>query len=566
MGHKMNWNNENVSRVLNYENLINILDECTSGCIYVYDLTNDYYTISHKALDIFALDSVSFDNAAEKLNEVIYPDDIEMLANDINRIKQNKSGRHDLEYRWYNKEKKPVWINCRGEAVYDKENDVLYLVGAIEEIGSIRKYDNTTNLYSESMLEKNYFMMDNNSEKKRGYMLLIGVDNFKAVNEKYGVKTGDEVLADIAGCIIQCVGDTKSVYRLSGDEFAILMTRHGTDEEIVEKAKLLYKYIRVRVDNMIKERNYSIFYTISGGADIFESGRDSFDSVIQNARFALHEAKLKGRNTFVAYSKEQYEAYIHKMDIQEHLRSSIINGFNGFEVYYQPIFNTSCNAIKGAEALIRWNSDKYGFMSPVDFIPLLEESSLIIPLGKWIITQAVQQCKKWCGIIPDFTVNINLSFVQVIKSDIVGDAMECITQEDISHKNIVFEVTESGELENNPMVRNVLRSFELLGFKLAIDDFGTGYSNLRYIRDMTFGIIKIDRMFVQNIDSNAENYSLVEYVIDMAHKLGIKVCVEGVETAEELVCVKALGADCIQGYYYGKPMPADEFESKFIRN
>lgn len=229
------------------------------------------------------------------------------------------------------------------------------------------------------------------------------------------------------------------------------------------------------------------------------------------------------------------------MDIQEHLRSSIINGFNGFEVYYQPIFNTSCNAIRGAEALIRWNSDKYGFMSPVDFIPLLEESSLIIPLGKWIITQAVQQCKKWCGIIPDFTVNINLSFVQVIKSDIVGDAMECITQEDISHKNIVFEVTESGELENNPMVRNVLRSFELLGFKLAIDDFGTGYSNLRYIRDMTFGIIKIDRMFVQNIDSNAENYSLVEYVIDMAHKLGIKVCVEGVETAEELVCVKALG-------------------------
>ena len=126
-------------------------------------------------------------------------------------------------------------------------------------------------------------------------MLLIGVDNFKAVNEKYGVKTGDEVLADIAGCIIQCVGDTKSVYRLSGDEFAILMTRQGTDEEIVDKAKLLYKYIRVRVDNMIKERNYSIFYTISGGADIFESGRDSFDSVIQNARLHYMKQNSKGQ-------------------------------------------------------------------------------------------------------------------------------------------------------------------------------------------------------------------------------------------------------------------------------
>ena len=546
--------------------VIDLLNPCIDDHLYVYDFTNDYYYISPHAAERFPIPGTAFHNVIENHRHFVYAPDLAALQTDLNDLIAGRKDFHNMQYRWIDKKGQPVWINCRGEAVYDKENDVLYLVGAIEEIGSIRKYDNTTNLYSESMLEKNYFMMDNNSEKKRGYMLLIGVDNFKAVNEKYGVKTGDEVLADIAGCIIQCVGDTKSVYRLSGDEFAILMTRQGTDEEIVDKAKLLYKYIRVRVDNMIKERNYSIFYTISGGADIFESGRDSFDSVIQNARFALHEAKLKGRNTFVAYSKEQYETYIHKMDIQEHLRSSIINGFNGFEVYYQPIFNTSCNAIKGAEALIRWNSEKYGFMSPVDFIPLLEESSLIIPLGKWIITQAVQQCKKWCGIIPDFTVNINLSFVQVIKSDIVGDAMECITQEDISHKNIVFEVTESGELENNPMVRNVLRSFELLGFKLAIDDFGTGYSNLRYIRDMTFGIIKIDRLFVQNIDSNTENYSLVEYVIDMAHKLGIKVCVEGVETAEELECVKALGADCIQGYYYGKPMPADEFESKFIRN
>ena len=345
------------------------------------------------------------------------------------------------------------------------------------------------------------------------------------------------------------------MYRLSGDEFAILMTRQGTDEEIVEKAKLLYKYIRVRVDNMIKERNYSIFYTISGGADIFESGRDSFDSVIQNARFALHEAKLKGRNTFVAYSKEQYETYIHKMDIQEHLRSSIINGFNGFEVYYQPIFNTSCNAIKGAEALIRWNSDKYGFMSPVDFIPLLEESSLIIPLGKWIITQAVQQCKKWCKIIPDFTVNINLSFVQVIKSDIVGDAMECITQEDISHKNIVFEVTESGELENNPMVRNVLRSFELLGFKLAIDDFGTGYASYARLKNVNADLLKIDGSFIRNIVSNSLDYQIVASICHLARMKKMRVVAEYVENEEIREAVLSLGIDYMQGYLIGKPQP-----------
>lgn len=187
-------------------------------------------------------------------------------------------------------------------------------------------------------------------------------------------------------------------------------------------------------------------------------------------------------------------------------------------------------------------------MSPVDFVPLLEESALIIPLGKWIIENAVRQCKAWVSVYPDFIMNINLSFVQIIKSDILKDAVELLEQYELSAEHVVFEVTESGELENNTAVKHVLNSFNNKSLNLAIDDFGTGYSNLRYIRDMMFGIIKIDRLFIKDINESSQNYTLVKYVTEMAHNFNIKVCVEGVETQEEYDKVMTLKPDCIQAF------------------
>ncbi|MDO5403025.1 MAG: EAL domain-containing protein, partial [Eubacteriales bacterium] len=282
-------------------------------------------------------------------------------------------------------------------------------------------------------------------------------------------------------------------------------------------------------------------------------------------RFALHSAKLKGKNKFLMFSREEYEKYVRKIDIQEGLRVSINNGFEGFLLYYQPIYGLDKETVLGAEALIRWDSKKYGFMSPNDFIPLLEESALIIPLGRWIIRKAAQQCEKWCRFFPDFVMHINLSFVQVIKSNIVKDILSGIKFSGLEHNHFVFEVTESGEMDSSNVVHNVLQDIHNNNFVLAIDDFGTGYSNMRYIKDMMFGIIKIDRAFITNINENTKNYILVKSIIEMIHGLGLRVCVEGVETADELTTVQTLKPDTIQGFYYGKPMQEKEFEKKFLR-
>lgn len=537
------------------------MDDCTDSYMYVYDMTNDYLVISKKALEVFPIKESSFENALEAVSEVVCHEDIPRITAALQNIINGGSSVLDIELRCKDVKGGTVWVSCKGKTRREAENESLFLIGSVTEIGKKSKYDNITSLYSESVLESDFQRLVSEGEVT-GYMLLIGVDNFKRINEKYGVSMGDKVLADVAGCIVECFADVKRVYRLKGDEFAVLCICDA--KAALSEAKDLYKRIRSRVDYCIEREHFHIFYTISGGAYCFDTLTDNLDDVFNGLRFALHSAKINGRNTFAAYSDDRYAGYVRKLDIQEELRNCIINDFEGFELYYQPVVRADTGQIRGAEALIRWRSKRYGFMSPGEFIPLLEESALIIPLGKWIIEQAVIQCKEWLKIIPDFVMNVNLSFVQIVKSDILRDVIEYVDYYGLDHSHIVFEATESGELENKKAVRNVLNSFSKNSFQLAIDDFGTGYSNLRYIKDGMFNIIKIDRLFIQNIDKCSDNYTLVKYVIDMAHSLNIKICVEGVETGGELEKVMTLSPDCIQGYYYGKPMTSSEFASRFL--
>lgn len=544
-----------------YKDMLSVMDDCTDSYMFVFDLDNDYYTISSKALDTFMLTENSFNNATEVFKSVVYAPDYSLLTDDINRLVSGESKIHDLEYRWLDKNGTPVWIACKGKVVFDEELKCNLLVGSIQELGKENKYDNNTNLFSESVLKSMYEELLGVSGKT-GFLLLFGVDNFKQINEKYGMKIGDEVLADIANCISEASDTNYRLFKLSGDEFIVFCI---CDEQIaLEKAEALYHKVRSNINRHIEFNNYNIFYTISAGAYCFNTLNDSFEKALHNLKFALHNAKMTGKNIFVPYSEEEYKSYINRMNMQSELRKCITDGFKGFEVYYQPVVEAETGIVNEAEALIRWNSEVFGFMSPVVFIPLLEESSLIIPLGKWIIDQAVVKCKEWIKVIPDFTMNINLSFVQIVKSDILNDVIKCVDYYGIDHRHIVFEATESGELENNISVRNVLKSFNSNSFKLAIDDFGTGYSNLKYIKDLMFNIIKIDRLFIQNIDKRKDNYTLVKYIIEMAHSLGIKICVEGVETDSELDTVMQLKPDAIQGYYFGKPVCSTEFESLFI--
>lgn len=532
-----------------------VFERTTEDYIFIYDLKQDYYMISERASDYFELSECEFYDAANRLKEVIHPDDYKIVADDLAELMDKKKTRHYLEYRWKTRNGRYVWIRCTGEAILSEYG--YYMMGVVTEIGKNGRFDNITGLYSENVLESHFSAVDD-VKKEKGSMILIGIDNFKEINEKHGSIVGNSVLEAMALIILKMTGNAKQVYRMRGDEFAVVFPVMEEDTEYFLKD--LYKKIRHQVDLYIEKNGYQLFFTISAGGVAFDAQQESYDYIIQKGRFALHSAKINGKNNFMMFMREKYEQYVRKIDIQENLRNAIEKNFLGFELYYQPIYSAKEATVIGAEALIRWTSQKYGFMSPVDFIPLLEESSLIIPLGRWIIEQAAKQCKVWCQTVPDFIMHINLSFIQVIKSDIVSDILAVINEVGVDYHHFVFEVTESGEIESSHAVYNVFKQLQSYKFQLAVDDFGTGYSNLRYIKDMVFGIIKIDRTFVKNINENSRNYIVVKSLIEMAHGLNLSVCVEGVETQLELELISKLCPDSIQGFYYGKPVPKDIFE------
>lgn len=541
--------------------LFTIFDHCTEEYIFILDFKKEHYVISQRALEVFRLDQADFYHANDVFRMVMYEEDYERVLEDLLELKEGKKKIHNMEYRWMSREGQPVWISCRGEVINDEDGKPRFLFGRIAELGVRNKIDNVSGLYNENILQKDYSEYAKIQEFS-GFMMVIGIDNYKEINEKYGHVFGDTILVNLVSIIKRCVKSDELLYRMEGDTIVIWNRCGGT----IEDAKEIYQYIRIRLEKSISEHGFKMFHTISAGATKVDSKSIPYDVVIDRMCFSLHQAKRKGKNTFVSYDQKQYDEYIRRLDIQECLRIDIENHFCGFELYYQPIIQVNDSKIHGAEALIRWNSAKYGFMSPADFIPMLEETSLIIPLGRWIMKTALRQCVLWQKRYPDFQMNINLSFVQLQRSNVVFDIMQCMEQETIDSAHVVFELTESGEIETSQVTQNVLKRFKEHSLRLAIDDFGTGYSNLRYVKENMFDVIKIDRLFIQNILNSDYDYILIKHVTELAHSMNLKVCYEGVETEEQLEAVKRLNPDYIQGFYYGKPISKEEFEKTWIEN
>ena len=548
--------------IADWKYFLSIISKCTDDYLYIYDLSNDYAVYSSSITKDFELDVAEFSNAGRKLKDVIYPDDYEAVFNNISELQNGHISCHNMEYRWKSRKNGYVFISCRGQLV--RRNGINYMIGRVSEIGKKNRYDNVTGIYTDLILEDRYDDIVK-SDGHTGCIMQIGIDNFKEINEKYGTKTGDEVLAILAGILVrQSKEQTFSVYRTRGDEFIIVSLDMSGD--IKKNAKMLYKTIREDIDSVIDDRGYDVFFNISAGAYAFDTNTDTYKDIIKNTRFALHKAKLNGKNRFEFFDKADYANYIKRLEIQGELRSSVNDNFKGFELFYQPIVDADTGRIEGAEALLRWKSDQYGFMSPVEFIPLLEESSLIIPLGRWIIDTAAAQCNEWVKIIPQFVMHINLSFVQIAKSNVIKDVIENINKYDAGNEHFVFEITESIQMDSNIAIKRVLKEFVDNGFLLAIDDFGTGYSNFHYLSELKPEIIKIDRSFTVKAVADEQEYYLLNQFCTMIHNLDLRICIEGVENEQEWLKIRKLCPEFTQGYFWGKPCEYEEFMRKFTES
>lgn len=540
-----------------FEYIMHVFGKCTDDYLFFYNLKRDYYSISEKVLERFDLPSDHFYNAGDSIAKIVYPEDLPALTKELEEIKTGEKEEHNMEYRWVDKQGNIVWINCRGIALQDprlEEDGSSILIGRVTEIGSKRKADNVTGLFAERQLQIDYEKIRKERIKKEGTLLRIGIDNFKEVNEHYGMEVGDSILKMVAKCI-EKVSEKRRCYRLGGDEFAVLLQ----NEDDVQKARRMYHKTRILIEQQRKEQGYQNFYTISAGVVGFTYEEMEFGQLCNYSEFSLGMAKKNGKNCSYVFSEEDYSDYMKSIDIQEKLRYAVNHNFEGFEVYYQPIVSADTEEVIGAEALLRFFSKEYGMLSPGVFIPILEESGLIIPVGEWVYQTAIRQSLKWQSLIPHFRININLSFIQICKSDVVSGIIESIEETGINPCTVLFEFTESGMISYDDSVQRLLDVLNDNKVKIALDDFGTGYSSLAYLQNLRVNLLKLDRNFTAKAVANDFDYNLVGYIVEMAHSIGMSVCFEGIETEEELEKLKNLHPDYIQGFYYGRPVNKDLF-------
>ena len=543
------------------EDLIELFAPCMDDYLYIIDLQKNTFKISQAAVNRFMISGNSFDDAVNSFQYFVYKEDRSMIAEDLQCIIEGKEKDHNLYYRWLDKNGMPVWINCRGKVIDDKDGKPHYLIGCVNEIGDTQRADNVSGLLGERELRS--YISSHIKDSSSEYLIYIGIDGFNAINGTLGVDYGNYVLKSVADCINSCLSDSQKLYHIVADEYMIIDLESHTKDDVM----LLQKKICKKIEEFIISEKYKVVFTISTGNIYAKMLLKYYDEYRKIAVFSLKQAKSMGGNGVYFFEKEDYELFLRKEKIKSALRNAVANGFEGFDVYYQPIMDCDSGHMIGAEALMRFSmyqDKKKEPVSPVEFIPLLEETGLIIPAGRYVLDKAVSMCHEMRQYIPEFKINVNISYIQMVKSDIWKDILSSIKQYDLPPECLCAELTESGYTDMTPYFYKLRKKFEEKNLQFVLDDFGTGYSNLHCIVNMKPNYVKLDKDFTAKAMSNARDFELLKKIVEMVHSVDIRICIEGIEKEEWYQKLKEIHVDYLQGYLFGKPCEKNQFLNKFI--
>lgn len=387
--------------------------------------------------------------------------------------------------------------------------------------------------------------------EEKAALLFLDLDDFKKVNDSLGHEVGDKLLVEAANKLTLALRKADTVGRLGGDEFIVLLRALADDNDAKEVAENLLRVFR---DPFLIDGK-ELILTLSIGIVTYPENGSSASDLLRHADAAMYQSKLSGRNTYSFFTKEMNTIMLRRFEIEGQLNQALQR--KEFEVFYQPKFSVQNRNVIGAEALIRWRNPILGNVPPDEFIPIAEHTGLIVPIGKYVIEQALEFLREWaCIHNKNYTIAVNLSPRQFRDKELINFILSALSKEEISPQNLEFEITEGVLMVGNAYVEEALEELHQLGVKLSMDDFGTGYSSLSYLRRYSFDILKIDRSFIDGITVNKEDFDLVKATIAMAHSLDLEVVAEGVETHEQLMMLDKLSCDLVQGYYFSKPVPA----------
>ena len=538
--------------------IFDLMKNTTSDYAFMMDPAADVFLASPTFVRDYALPSETLTHVADVLHPLICVFDA--IFSSLMDVTEGRE--RQLDFRITNAKGDLTWLRLKGKIGLSEDGHPNLFVGTISQLARRNAADSVTGLLNRYQFTEDLgeALRAARETGKGGGLLVMGIDNFRTVNEAFNHEIGDVILREISECILQNVPRRLSLYRLDGDEFGLIYPE--ADEEMLREF-----FIRVQREfahpQVYDGRQYLV--TMSAGMVFYpQAARDPL-VLHKYAQAALDTAKAGGKNRLNAFSKEVYNRWLRSLTIQEQILEDVKAGCRNFELYFQPQVAGDDQHIVGAETLLRWKNEKGHMVAPMEFIRILEETKTIVPVGRWIFEQALRVCKEWRKKIPNFCMSVNMSYEQIKDLSFLKFVEDCLHRHDMPPDAVVLELTESKIVSDLKFVNAQFDAFRMHGIKIAMDDFGTGYSSLSSLKNLNCDIIKIDRAFVMRILDNHFDQKLVEYTVELCHSIGKTTCIEGVESQDEYDClVKICKTDTIQGYLFGRPEPQDVFEQKFL--
>ncbi|MFK2825228.1 EAL domain-containing protein [Bacillus sp. B190/17] len=499
--------------------------------------------------------------------DYVHPDDHAGMIAVANQLIVGNTGL-DHTFRIINKDGSIIDVEAHSKRIYSHNKSTI--VGTLQDVTERKKaeelnkylayHDPLTELpnrrFFQEKLEEN-LIISNTLQQKLAVMYL-DLDRFKYINDTLGHSIGDKLLQQISKRLNICLGEKNILARLGGDEFSVILPNITREDQINRHALTIIESLE---DPFFIE-GYKLFITTSIGISIYPNDGQDAQTLMKNADSALYKSKESGKNTYYIYSSSMNIGTYKTFSLELGLRNAI--EMNQLEFYYQPKVCAQTFQITGAEALIRWNHPEWGLVSPGEFIPLAEETGLITELGKWVKYTACAQNKAWQRAgLPAIPISINISARRFMEKNLVKNIIQTLEETQLDPKYLEIEITETSVLENEKVVLSTLDELKSIGVRISLDDFGTGYSSLSYLKRFKGRIhtLKIDRSFIKDLNKEDPDNSnfITKTIIELAQHLKMEVVAEGVETEEQLQILKNYNCETIQGYYFSKPVPADEF-------
>ncbi|PBJ05728.1 EAL domain-containing protein [Pseudomonas sp. ACN5] len=490
----------------------------------------------------------------------------------LKQLGQHSTWEGEVWLKRRNGEHYPAWVGIT--AVLDDEGDLASYVCFFSDISErkaseqrihrLAYYDALTHLPNRTLFQDRLYTALQSAERQKSWVVLmfLDLDRFKPINDSLGHAAGDRMLKEMATRLLGCVDDDDTVARMGGDEFTLLLQPRANREIALNRAIHVAEQILASLVKPFVLEGREFFVTASIGIALSPQDGNELSQLMKNADTAMYHAKERGKNNFQFYQADMNASALERLELESDLRHALEQ--NEFVLYYQPQFSGDGKRLTGAEALLRWRHPRRGLVPPGDFIPVLEELGLVVDVGDWVISEACRQLKAWHQArvrVPKVSVNIS---ARQFSDGQLGTRIATILKETgLPPACLELELTESILMREVSEAMQILDGLKNLGLSIAVDDFGTGYSSLNYLKQFPIDVLKIDRTFVDGLPSGEQDAQIARAIIAMAHSLNLAVIAEGVETHEQLDFLREHGCDEVQGYLFGRPMPAGRFEGQF---